>query len=105
MVIISMVIVVDANGLYRIINVTVATSSWIYRVCLCVCMVALLHLHSERGVDAVVEVEVVGAVVGPVSDPQVTVSDSTVQLVLYSELLQTHGVHSSSHELQLINNQ
>lgn len=47
-----------------------------------------LHLHSERGVYAVVEVEIGGAVVGPVCDPQVAVSDPTVQLMLYSELLQ-----------------
>lgn len=53
--------------------------------------VAWPHLHGERGVDAVVEVQVGGAVVGPVSDPQVAVADSSVQLLLYGELLQHQG--------------
>lgn len=51
------------------------------------------HLHGERGVHAVVEVEIGGAVVGPVCNPQVAVPDATVQLLLYGELLQrTHPV-------------
>lgn len=49
------------------------------------------HLHGERGVHAVVEVEIGGAVVGPVCDPQVAVPDATVQLLLYGELLQSTG--------------
>lgn len=48
------------------------------------------HLHGECGVDAVVEVQIGGAVVGPVCDPQVTVSDPAVQLLLYGVLLDSH---------------
>lgn len=53
--------------------------------------VPLLHLHSERGVHAVVEVQISGAVIGPVCDSQVTVSDPAVQLLLYGVLLQDTG--------------
>lgn len=48
----------------------------------------LAYLHSERGVHAMVEVKVGGAVVGPARDPQVAVPDATIQLVLYGVLLQ-----------------
>lgn len=41
----------------------------------------LLHLHGEGGVDSVVEVQIGGAVIGPVCNPQVTVPDPTVQLL------------------------
>lgn len=55
----------------------------------------LLHLHSERGVYTVVEVQIGGAVIGPVCNSEVTVSDPTVQLLLYSVLLQDTGMHKS----------
>lgn len=48
----------------------------------------VLYLHGEGGVDSVVEVQVGGAVVGPVGNPQVTVSDPTVQLLLDGVFLQ-----------------
>lgn len=48
----------------------------------------LAYLHSERGVHAMVEVKVGGAVVGPARDPQVAVPDATIQLALYGVLLQ-----------------
>lgn len=60
---------------------------------------SLLHLHSERGVNTVVEVQIGGAVVGSVCDPQVTVSDPTVQLLLYSELLRDTG-HTIYYKIQ-----
>lgn len=62
--------------------------------------VPLLHLHSERGVYAVVEVQISGAVIGPVCNPQVTVSDSTVQLLLYSVFLQETG-HTDDVQLKI----
>lgn len=55
-----------------------------------ICM-PLRHLHGERGVYTVVEVQISGAVIGPVCNPQVAVSDPTVQLLLYSILLQDMG--------------
>lgn len=48
----------------------------------------VLHLHSEGGVNTVVEVQIGGAVVGSVCNSQVTVSDPTVQLLLYTAVLQ-----------------
>lgn len=48
----------------------------------------LLHLHGEGGVDSVVEVQIGGSVIGPVCNPQVTVSDPTVQLLLNRIFLQ-----------------
>lgn len=47
----------------------------------------LLHLHGDGGVDSVVEVQISGAVIGPVCDPQVTVPDPAVQLLLNGILL------------------
>lgn len=56
---------------------------------------SLLHLYSERGVNTVVEVQIGGAVVGSVRNPQVTVSDPTVQLLLYSEILhERRSIHN-----------
>lgn len=60
------------------------------------CDRAVSHLHSERGVDAMVEVQVCGAVVGPVCDPQVAVPHPTVQLMLYTTFLK-HGGHTTHH--------
>lgn len=48
---------------------------------------SLLHLHGDGGVDSVVEVQVSGAVIGPVCDPQVTIPDPAVQLLLNGILL------------------
>lgn len=50
-------------------------------------MCTLLHLHGDGGVDSVVEVQIGGAVIGPVRDPQVTVPDPAVQLLLNGILL------------------
>lgn len=55
----------------------------------------MAHLHSERGVHAVVEVKVRGGVVGPPCDPQVAVSDPAVQLLLDGALLQDTSTSTS----------
>ena len=52
-----------------------------------VVVVLVTYLHSDGGVDPVVEVEVGGGVGRPVCDPQVTVSHATVQLLLDAVLL------------------
>lgn len=53
----------------------------LHRIC------TLLHLHGDGGVHSVVEVQIGGAVIGPVCDPQVTVPDPAVQLLLNGILL------------------
>lgn len=83
-----MVTAVDADGLYRSINFH--SSNILVNICV---NVPLLHLHSECGVYTVVEVQVSGAVIGPVCNSQVTVSDTAVQLLLYRVLLQDTGIH------------
>lgn len=45
------------------------------------------HLHCNCGVNSMIEVEVSGAVVWSMGYPEVTVSDSAVELLLHSALL------------------
>lgn len=58
-----------------------ATSAFQLKVC-------LKYLYSNSGVNSMVEVEIRGAVVGPMRYPEITVSYTAVQLFPHAALLQ-----------------
>lgn len=45
------------------------------------------YLHGGLAVEAVVEVEIGGGVVGPVCDSQVAIADAAVQLLCHRDIL------------------